>query len=272
MLNISIVLFKTSYNSISNILNILSKQPKLNKIYLVDNSPDIDVSYKNLASNIQYIFNNKNIGYGAAHNIAIKESFKENIKYHLVMNSDLNFDLNTINHLIHMMESDSELGLAMPKVLNIDGSVQVLPKLLPSPFNLIIRVISPIGFFFNSMNKKYTLDGYDQLQLNVPIISGCFSLFRVSALEQIGLYDENFFMYFEDFDISRRMHKEYKTIYCPNVSIIHAHERGAAKSFKLFRVFISSAFNYFNKYGWFFDKERSKINSDVIGQLEKQTK
>jgi len=106
-----------------------------------------------------------------------------------------------------------------------------------------------------------------ETELNVPIISGCFSLFRVEALKRVGLYDEIFFMYFEDFDLSRRIHRNYKTIYYPKVKIIHAYDRGAAKSFTLFSIFIRSAITYFNKYGWFFDGERMKINNTVINQL-----
>ena len=104
--------------------------------------------------------------------------------------------------------------------------------------------------------------------MNVPIISGCFSLFRLEALEKVGLYDEKFFMYFVDFDLSRRIHAMFKTIYYPEVSVMHAHERGAAKNFKLFRIFALSAITYFNKYGWFFDKERKRINNEVLNQVK----
>jgi GT2 family glycosyltransferase len=112
------------------------------------------------------------------------------------------------------------------------------------------------------------LEEYYNKELNVPILSGCFSLFRVDALKDVGLYDEKFFMYFEDFDLSRRINSKYKTIYYPEVSIIHAHERGAAKSFRLFKVFVKSAIIYFNKYGWFFDFERKKINKSVLKNLK----
>lgn len=267
-INVSIVLYKSNPTEMLGLVDLLSGSLVVNEICLVDNSPIESTAYQNCSA--KYIFSGSNLGYGSGHNIAIRNSIDNAIKYHLVLNSDISFDINILDSLIDKLDSDNSIGLIMPKVLNIDGTSQILPKLLPSPFNLLIRVIPFLGKMFILVNKRYTLYDYKDCELNVPIISGCFSLFRVKAIEEIGLYDENFFMYFEDFDISRRMHKKYKSIYFPEVSIVHAHERGAAKSFKLFKVFIKSAITYFNKYGWFFDRERVRVNNNVLKQLKKQ--
>jgi len=265
-LNVSIVLYNSDPKNIISLVDLILQSKNINQIYLIDNSAITSTLYDNCGAKYHYV--GANLGYGSAHNIAIKESIKEGVKYHLVLNSDIAFNANIIDSLIDKMESDFSIGLIMPKVLNLDGSIQILPKLLPTPFNLLIRVISPLGKLFNSVNKRYTLEQYKDVELNVPIISGCFSLFRVGAVQEVGLYDEKFFMYFEDFDISRRVHAKYKTIYYPKVSIIHAHERGAAKSLKLFIIFIKSAITYFNKYGWFFDKQKSEINANVLKSLK----
>jgi GT2 family glycosyltransferase len=82
------------------------------------------------------------------------------------------------------------------------------------------------------------------------------------------MYDDNYFMYFEDWDLSRRMHKKYKTIYYPLVSVYHGYESGANKSFKLFKIFIQSAITYFNKWGWFFDKDRKQMNKKALSQFK----
>jgi len=268
MINVSIVLYNSDLSEIDFLIKKLQTSSVLNNIYLVDNSP-IKTKFFDF-SDVNYFFTGNNIGYGSGHNLAIHESINSGIKYHLVLNSDISFNLTVLDVLLDKMERDDNIGMIMPKVLNEDGTVQVLPKLLPSPFNLFIRVISPLSRLFESTNKKYTLQQYSDLEINVPIISGCFSLFRVDALKHVGLYDEKFFMYFEDFDISRRVHSKYKTIYYPEVSIIHAHERGAAKNFKLFKVFLKSAIIYFNKYGWFFDSERRRLNMNVFNQLNKE--
>jgi GT2 family glycosyltransferase len=91
---------------------------------------------------------------------------------------------------------------------------------------------------------------------------------NLKAVTQVGSFDERFFMYFEDFDLSRRMHVAYQTIYYPLVHVIHGYDSGANKSFKLLFEFVSSAITYFNKWGWFFDKERDSINLKTLSQFQ----
>jgi GT2 family glycosyltransferase len=264
-LNVSIVLYKSNINQIINIIELLGNSRSINNIYLIDNSPEITNSFSSY--NVQYHFTGKNIGFGAGHNIALQNSINDGVKYHLVLNSDVSFDISVIEALIQKIDLDPNIGTIMPKILNSDGSVQLLPKLLPTPFQVLIRAIKPLRRVFFLNNNEYTLANYTEIEINVPIISGCFSLFRVEVIKEVGFYDTNFFMYFEDFDLSRRIHSKFKTIYYPKVSVIHTHERGAAKSFKLFTIFIKSAISYFNKYGWFFDRKRKIINKEVLDQI-----
>lgn len=265
-INISIVLYNSPFEEIQNLIYLLNSIECVCQIFLIDNSPLKNDRFNSLKA--EYLFLGVNNGYGSGHNIAIQESIDSGIKYHLVLNSDISFDKTVLPILLQKIEEDSNIGMIMPKVLNLDGSIQFLPKLLPTPLNLLIRVVNPLRKLLNSKNKEYTLEDYHEQEINVPILSGCFSLFRGETLKNVGLYDEKFFMYFEDFDISRRIHSKYKTIYYPAVSIIHAHERGAAKNFKLFKVFLKSAIIYFNKYGWFIDNERTKINRNVLKSLK----
>jgi GT2 family glycosyltransferase len=265
-LNVSIVLYNSDLNQISRLIEQLKVSRSINNIYLIDNSPEISDSFS--LFNVQYYFAGKNLGFGAGHNIALQKSINEGVKYHLVLNSDVTFDTSVLETLVQKIEMNSDIGIVMPKILNSDGSVQLLPKLLPTPFQILIRAIKPLRKIFVLRNNEYTLGYFSEIELNVPIISGCFSLFRVEAIRRVGFYDESFFMYFEDFDLSRRIHSMFKTIYYPLVSATHAHERGAAKSFKLFRIFIKSAINYFNKYGWFFDRKRKIINKRVLDQIK----
>ena len=90
----------------------------------------------------------------------------------------------------------------------------------------------------------------------------------MSALQRVGFFDERFFMYFEDVDLSRRIHKHYKTIYYPEAVIYHDYQGGSCRNFKLLKLFISSAIKYFNKWGWFFDRERLLINKATLHNLD----
>jgi GT2 family glycosyltransferase len=96
--------------------------------------------------------------------------------------------------------------------------------------------------------------------MEVPNLSGCFMLLRVEVLKIVGLFDEQFFMYLEDTDLSRRINMQFQTIYYPQVSIVHQYEKGSYKSLKLLKYHVVSAFRYFNKYGWFLDTVRTTIN------------
>ena len=104
--------------------------------------------------------------------------------------------------------------------------------------------------------------------MNVPYLSGCFMLFRMSALQDIGLFDERFFMYPEDIDITRRMHEKYKTIFFPKVSIIHSHAAASKVNIRMLKVHILNMVRYFNKWGWILDTKRRKLNKQVWRVLQ----
>lgn len=241
------------------------------KLYLIDNSPTNKLSNVLLDSRVIYIWNSANLGFGSAHNIAINKAIENKSDYHFVINPDIFTDSDVLSPMVEYMENSAFVGMMMPQILNINGSIQYLPKLLPSPYSIIMRKIKFPSFIYDHFINEYELRNVSaELVYNAPVISGCFTLFRVSALKEIGGYDDNFFMYFEDWDLSRRMYYKYKTIYFPNVSVYHEYESGANKSSRLFKIFIKSAIYYFNKWGWFFDKERKRINMKTLSQFSRK--
>ena len=102
--------------------------------------------------------------------------------------------------------------------------------------------------------------------MNIPYLSGCFMLLRTKAVQEARLFDERFFMYPEDIDLTRRIHQNYLTVFFPHVTIIHNHERGSYKSLKMLWIHIINMCRYFNKWGWFFDKERTLVNQITIAE------
>jgi GT2 family glycosyltransferase len=170
------------------------------------------------------------------------------------------------------MENNKDVGLVMPKVLYPDGNIQYLCKLLPTPLDLFGRRFlnfCPFKKIVEKRNEVYELrfTGYDKI-MEVPYLSGCFMFIRTEVLKKVGLFDERFFMYLEDTDLSRRTHRVAKTIYYPYVHIYHEYGKGSYKSLKLLYYHIKSAIKYFNKYGWFFDKERQEINKRILKKLD----
>ena len=92
-------------------------------------------------------------------------------------------------------------------------------------------------------------------------------LLKTEALKKIGLFDERYFMYPEDMDLTRRIHKEYQTVFYPHASIVHNHAKESYKSLKMLYIHISNMCKYFNKWGWLCDAERKKMNKEAIRQL-----
>lgn len=210
-----------------------------------------------------------NIGFSAGHNKAIHHILDNTgIKpqYHLIMNPDIFFGENVLEKLVEFMDTRNDVGLVMPKVLFPDDRVQYLCKLLPTPFDLLGRRFMP-GFLKRLFKKQFEAyefrdRGYDEL-MEVPHLSGCFMIMRTEVFTKVGLFDERFFIYLEDVDMSRRIHSKFKTLYYPGVHVFHHYHQESYKRFKHLMYHIESAVKYFNKWGWFFDKERKIINKRV---------
>jgi hypothetical protein len=236
---------------------------------LIDNSPTDDLKKIVIDERIEYSHIPSNPGFGAAHNIAIKKAIAIGAKYHFIINPDVYFNGDVMSPMISFMEADSEIGMMMPQILNEDGSIQNLPKLLPSPYSILMRKLKkPVSIYSNFIDKYELRSVRQDMIYNAPILSGCFTLLNLEAIKEVGMYDDDFFMYFEDWDLSRRMHTKYKTIYFPKVSVYHGYESGANKSSKLFKIFVNSTITYFNKWGWFFDRDRLKINKRALSQFK----
>ncbi|WP_018616002.1 glycosyltransferase family 2 protein [Segetibacter koreensis] len=262
----SIVLYKTDKRVKSSIESFLNTTLPV-KLFLIDNSPtqEIKEQLRDLLQDgrVEYIFSGKNIGFGAGHNKALRKAPNLSL-YHLVLNPDVHFDIDVLGELYSFMEANKDVGLVIPKVIYPDGSLQYLSKLLPSPSDLIFRRFLPSSVIKKRLfNYEMQFSGYDK-KMEVPYISGCFMFMRTSTLQTVGLFDERFFLYLEDTDLSRRFFLAAKNIYYPDVQIVHYHERGSYKNLGLLFIHIANAFRYFNKWGWWRDKERKLINNKAI--------
>lgn len=263
MITASIVAYNTDREQLYHVLRCVLCN-SVACVYLIDNSPnDALRAMEKFSMKIRYI-HNANIGYGGAHNLAIREAMYLGSDYHAVVNPDIVFEEGVLEALAAYMDAHPDAGWVMPKVEYPDGELQYLCKLLPSPADLILRRFFPASVGMRARDRFEMRDsGYDR-QMNVPFLSGCFMFLRVDTLRKVGLFDERFFMYGEDIDLSRRIHAVYKTMYYPEVSIVHAHERASFKNRKMLRIHIANIVRYFNKWGWFFDRERRRINAEAV--------
>ena len=244
--NNSSVIKKCLYSIFETIKNLKFE------LIIVDNGSsdnNVEIIEKDF-KNVRLIKNDKNVGFGVAHNIAIKLAKG---RYHLVLNPDIIFTENSIEKLLNFMEKNPDVGLISPKIVSPDGTIQYLCKRSPCVFDLCIRRFTP-GFIQKLFKKRIDFfemkdTGYNKI-MDVCYLSGSFMLFRKSVLEKIGGFDENFFMYSEDADITHRIGEISRALFYPYTSVVHLWERGSHKNIKLFFISLISTVKYFNKWGW----------------------
>jgi GT2 family glycosyltransferase len=268
MITASIVIYNSSKKDLHTIITCVANSI-VQKIYVIDNA--LDNRFKDFAQSMSdkviYIHGQGNIGFGAAHNIALREAIRHGVIYHLVVNPDIEFQEGIIEQLTTYMDENHHAGLITPKIVYPTGELQYVCNLIPTPFDLLCRRFILERFCAKRLNKfqlKFT--GYNTI-MNVPYIHGCFLFFRVTALKEIGLFDERFFMYPEDIDITRRINEKYATIFYPGVKVVHTHAAESRKSLKMLRIHTVNLIRYFNKWGWFFDRKRRETNKKVMMNL-----
>ena len=252
------------------IQSILQEENEIHKLYLIDNSPT-DRLAKHFSAHTEYIYNNKNLGFGKANNIAMQKSIDDNIEYHILINPDIYFNKGVIKELVAFMDSNPDVGLVTPKIIYPDESTQYLCKLMPTPMDLIARRFlcwGPFRKYVDRRNEVFELrnSGYS-MEMDIPAHSGSFMMIRTSILKEVGLFDERFFLYLEDFDLCRRVGKVSRTTFYPKVTVVHEYKKGSYYQRRLFGYHIISAIKYFNKWGWFFDSHRKKVNRQSLGKV-----
>lgn len=238
-------------------------------IDLIDNSPTYGENaseiLEELKSNqklkktkihFRYLHFPENLGYGAANNRSILES---KTKFHLILNPDIKMIPQTIELCIRYLKENPNCDAVVPAVLNWESfgkevdfdDLQFLVKSYPTVFVLFLRAFAPnfIRKFFHKRLDSYDLREKDwQLtQKSVPLVSGCFIFAKTESLRKIGGFDESFFLYFEDFDLSMRLNRKD---YFPEIKIYHKGGNSSKKGFLHIRLFVTSAFRFFNKFGW----------------------
>ncbi len=194
-----------------------------------------------------------NRGFGAGNNFGLLRA--PNCRYLLFLNPDVVVHEGTLETLTTYMDSHPDVGVSTPKVFYENGDLQPLNKRDPKVVDLFLRRFMPpfiqeLPLFKRHMERYMMLDvGYEK-ECDVEFVTGCFMFFRKSILDRIGGFDDRFFMYLEDADITRRTRELARAVYIPSASITHSWRRGSHKSIRLLLVMCHSMTVYFNKWGW----------------------
>lgn len=192
----------------------------------------------------------KNIGYGAAHNYAIRG---HGYIYHLILNPDVYLYPDALIAFREYSEQHEDTVLITPMIFSPDGAIQYLLRRDPSLLDVSLRFI---GIFLRSLTelKRYRLYECRDVDMNrvqhYYIMSGCCMWCKTEALQATGGFDERFFLYCEDYDLSKRLRQVGRTVYLPHARAIHDWDRAITKSLRLMLINIRSTIAFFNKWGW----------------------
>ncbi|GAB3054941.1 glycosyltransferase family 2 protein [Acinetobacter apis] len=260
----SIVIYKHTYDELEPTLKSLIAVDIIDKVILVDNdSSDWAKDFQH--EKIHYLKSDGNYGFGYGHNVAIKQ-FAKKSDFFLICNPDIVFEASDFKKLVSFASTRPE-GLFLPRIVYENGENQYGARLLPSPLNLFLRRFSPKHA--EELDEHYLLKTFDlKKPIFVPYLHGCFMLFKSEVLLELNGFDERFFMYMEDVDLSRRCAEKFGNVYYPLTKVTHLHEQGSYKSKTLLKAHLKSAWQYFNKWGWLYDNQRLKLNKQCQKSIE----
>ncbi|WP_457952062.1 glycosyltransferase [Lactiplantibacillus pentosus] len=253
--SISIVLYNNTAKTVNSLVKNVEKSTKNLvdvQLFLVNNSPeneDLTAYLQTFKSTdwIKIIVPETNGGFGAGNNLVLPYLQSD---YHIVMNPDIMISSeHELDKMINYLEENPRVGLLSPLIKFPNGEVQHLLKRKSSVLDMAIRFLRLPG---TERRKAWFVnlpDGYSHTHKaeNVP---GSFLVFRTSIFEKIGGFDEKYFLYMEDCDITMKVNQVSNAVFFPEAFVYHEWQRENRKSVKGIYHMLSSMFVYFNKWGW----------------------
>lgn len=195
-----------------------------------------------------------NLGYGRAINRLVAALDGAAPQWLGALNTDLSWNPGTFEILLDWLGRHPEVVLAVPEIQDPEGRPQLLCKRDPSLLALISRRFLPEAIkprWLRRYDSRFQMAEQDLMQpLDVPYLSGCCMLMRYRAFEAVGGFDQRFFLYLEDADISRSLRGLGRCLHLPVAAVRHHWCRGNHHSLWLTLVNIQSVWIYFRKWGW----------------------
>ena len=221
------------------------------EIFVVDNhSKDNSVEFLRKRFNrVNFVKSIHNQGFARANNIAIRQSESQ---YVLLLNPDTFVAENTIKNALRFLDETPKAGALGVRMLRTDGSNAMESRRgLPSPIVAFYKMTGLCNRFpKNRQFGQYYMSYLPwEKATQIEVISGAFMMIRRSVLDQIGLLDEDFFMYGEDIDLSYRILKAgYQNWYLPETILHYKGESTQKSSFRYVHVFYDAMLVFFKKH------------------------
>lgn len=210
-----------NYNAGEYLIKCLDSLKKVEKelefdVYIIDNDSKDD-SFERAQKKFPefiYIDNKANLGFGKAHNIALKRA---KTPYLLTLNPDCEVPKGTLKFIYDFMEKNPDVGLSTPKVEKADGSLDIAcHRGFPTPK-------ASFEYFFLKNDRLYHLTDRNMNEIHeIDSAVGAFMFMRREVLQKVGYFDEDYFLYGEDIDMCFRIKKAgFKVMYIPDVKVLH---------------------------------------------------
>ena len=192
-----------------------------------------------------------NVGYGRGHNLALGPTDKA---YHLILNPDAVLEPAALSEAVRFLCANPDVGMLAPEVTGSAGERQYLCRRYPSVLVLLLRGFAPewIKRRFGRLLERYELRDRMNADVvrDVPLASGCFMFARRDVLDRVGGFSPEYFLYFEDYDLSMKIRRSSEIAYVGRVRITHHGGEAAKKGKTHVKLFLGSALRFFRAHGW----------------------
>ena len=223
------------------------------KVIIVDNGAndqDLKASLKLLRDReVTAILHSteSNLGYGAAHNIAI-ENHPADI--HVILNPDVYQREKNLHLSAVLLKQEKDIALVCPRGVDANNQPAYLAKRYPSVLLLAVRAIGLQSLVPEKASLYEYRDRAHQELHDIELASGCCMIVNGDKLRMINGFDEHYFLYFEDYDLSLRLAKLGRLVSTRSVQITHFGGDAARKGLQHWRLFIVSGLRFFRTHGW----------------------
>ncbi|MDD4850416.1 MAG: glycosyltransferase family 2 protein [Gemmiger sp.] len=223
-------------------------------LYLVDNASPDDTAQRLAATDfgdarVQLLCLPENLGFGGGHN-AVLPRLKSDI--HFILNPDILLETDALNGIANWMIRNQDAVMATPQLYFPDGRVQHLPRRKPTPYTLLARQLATHlpGSVFATANDHYTMQDEDLSQPHeIEFCTGSFAAIRTAIFKRMGGFDNDYFMYVEDADLTQKALEYGKVYLLPQFAAVHAWHREPMRDAGKFAMQLKSMGRFFKKWG-----------------------
>jgi len=190
-------------------------------------------------------------GFAANANAGIRQSHRS--RYVLLLNPDIICIPGLLDQLVAFLDARPEAAIAAPQLFYPDGALQPNVRRFPTFSALALRALRVDALWKSPAVRRYLMHGERPVSTEVEWVTGAVLMVRRTAIEDVGLLDESYFLYWEDLDWCYRMRQAGWSVHrVPEARAVHIQAReGVRRPFsRAGRSQLAGAFRFFHKFGW----------------------